>query len=124
MISVLLDSLFSILYKNDHSGHIVRFSADTQFIKQGHIPLVAYRVISGVVVVYEGDRLIGEFGGHTCWGMNEIMNDRPSRFDVWIKKDSQVCTIGKSELNKTWIKILHLFECDMLEKLMEESTGG
>ena len=123
MIAAMIDSFFSMLYRNDKKGHIVNYPVDTMLIKEGHIPLMAYRVIEGGVKVFDGNKFIAEFGGHTCWGMNEIMNDTPSRYTVWVKKNSKVCTIGKSELHKTWMKMLHLFECDMLEKLMEQNTG-
>lgn len=122
MIAALLDKFFSWLYKGD-KAHIIRFNSDSVLIKKGHIPLVAYRVLEGKVKVFDGDKLLGEFGGHTCWGMNEIMNDKESRYTVCVQKNTVVCTIGKSELQKTWMKILHLFECDMLENLMEKNAG-
>ncbi len=123
MMNALLDSFFALIYRKDKKAHIIVFPVDTQLIKKGHIPLMAYRILEGSVCVYDGEKFIAEFGGHTCWGMNEIMNEKESRFTVWVKKGSKVCLIGKSELQKTWMKFIHLFESDMLERLMEQNAG-
>lgn len=117
MIALILDKFFLILYRHDKLGHIVTFTVDSTLIRAGHIPFVAYRVLEGTIEVYDSDKLIGAYGPHTCWGMNEIMNEKISRYTIRIKKGSKVCTIGKSELQKTWMKMLHLFENDMLEKI-------
>ena len=124
MVSLLLDQIFSLLYKRDKRGHIVTYSSDSILIKEGHVPLIAYRLMEGEVEIYEGEKFIGKYGPHTCWGMNEIMNEKPSRYTVKIKMNSKVCTIGKSELQKTWMKFLHLFECDMLEKIKTPDLNG
>lgn len=121
MIGLMLDKFFTLLYRHDNQGHIVVFQEETTLIKAGHTPLVAYRLLEGSVDVYDKNKSIGQFGPHTCWGMNEIMNEVPSRFTVRIKKGSKVCTIGKSEMHKTWMKVLHLFEVDMLEKISEQA---
>ncbi len=123
MMASMMDWMFKWLYRNDTRMHIIVYPTDTILIKKGHTPLMAYRILEGRVCVYDGDKFIAEFGGHTCWGMNEIMNEKPSRYTIWIKKDSKVCLIGKSELQKSWMKFLHLFEIDMLEKLMEQNAG-
>jgi CRP-like cAMP-binding protein len=117
MISSLIDKFFCMVYHNNKSGHIAMYSTDTLLIKEGHIPLVAYRLLEGEIEVYKKSHLIGRFQPHTCWGMNEIMNERKAEFTVIIKKGSRVCTLGKSDLQKTWMKIIHLFEIDMLEEI-------
>lgn len=115
MINTIIDKFFSLIYLHDKQGHVAVYSSDSILIKERHIPLMAYRLLEGEVEVYKEDRLIGKFAAHTCWGMNEIMNEKPSQYTVVIKRGSKVCTVGKSELHKTWMKILHLFESDMLE---------
>jgi hypothetical protein len=117
-MNILLDIILSFFFKrNMMCHHIYEYAQDDILIKDGHIPLMSFRLLEGSVSVYSKHRFIAEYGPHTCWGAHEIMNDEPSLYTVWIRKGSKVCAIGKSELQKTWMKIISLFDHDILQSL-------
>lgn len=114
-ISSIIDKILTYFYrKKTKVHHIYEYNRDAILIQAGHIPYMAFRLLEGSVLVFSRDTLIAEFGPHTTWGSNEIINEQASLYTVCIRKGSKVCAIGKSELQKSWMKILNFFERDML----------
>jgi hypothetical protein len=120
-MSLIVDKFLTYIYtRNTKCHHIYEYTQDAVLIEAGHIPYMAFRLLSGKVIVFNKEEKIAEYGPHTCWGPSEIMNGETSLFTVCIIKGSTVCAIGKSELQKTWMKFLNLFDRDMLEAIEEE----
>lgn len=118
LLSHLIDNLIVLNFKNiKNCHHIYQFTKDELLIQAGHIPHMSFRLLTGSVVVFLNNRLIGEFGPHTLWGHKEILEDKVSPYTVGIKKGSTVCAIGKSELRKKWMRLICFFEQDMLASI-------
>lgn len=117
-ISSIIDKILIYFFKkNKRYDHIYKYVTDSILIEAGRIPHMAFRLLEGTVVVFKQNSMIGEFGPHTTWGSKEILNEQVAHYSVYIKKDSKVCVVGKSELRKTWIRFLFLFERDMLASI-------
>ncbi len=116
--SFVISKFFLYLYKRKEKvHHLYKYNTDALLIPAGHIPYMSYRLLSGSVVVFYQNKIIAEYGPHTTWGAQEILNAQVARYSVYIKKGSLVCAIGKSELQKVWMRIFFLLEKDMLAEI-------
>jgi len=108
IIGYLFDQAILLFSKsNKISKQLYKFKSDEKIIEYKKIPLMVFRILKGSAFLYDkNNKLIAEIGPHSTWGMREILNNLASSTNLYVKKDSIVLAIGKSQIKNLWIRII------------------
>ncbi len=107
IIGYLADIAILLFSKNSKiSKHLYNLNFDTKILENNKIPIMGFRILKGSAFLYNSNnKLMAEIGPHSTWGMREILVNLAANTNVYVKKNSIVLAIGKSELKKPWTRI-------------------
>lgn len=91
-----------------------KYLTDTPLYYQGQIPIVAYYIIKGTILLMDKNKICHRKGKGSIIGYKELFSNISSNFTAKALHDTEVCYIDKStifEISKsTSIDLQHLYE--------------
>jgi CRP-like cAMP-binding protein len=83
---------------------IRKFTLSTHLFYEGQIPIVAYLVISGGIILSRNKKIKNVIKPGSIIGINELYNKSPSQMDAEVSPESTLCFLDKS----TMLEIMNL----------------
>jgi CRP-like cAMP-binding protein len=69
--------------------------------QKGKVPILIYKIEKGEANVYYSGKKIGELKADDIFGVHEVINNEPSKFEIRVYKGTEIETVGKSVFSKT-----------------------
>lgn len=94
-----------------------KFALTSPLFYEGQVPIVAYLILEGSIVLFKNKKIKTIVKPGYLIGLNEVMNNAPSKMSAEVKADSTLCYLDKSTL----MEIINL-EKSELSKLFLKTT--
>ncbi|RPJ73835.1 MAG: cyclic nucleotide-binding domain-containing protein [Alphaproteobacteria bacterium] len=105
--TIKLDS--ALISKIEKFSPARKFSSGSPLFYEGQVPIVAYLVLSGSVVISKNKKIKTIVKEGNIIGLNELMSHSPSKFSAQVSPESTLCFLDKS----TMLEIINLEKSEL-----------